>query len=49
MDAEIHNIRKRKRDSSSEKKLLSVDEKKWIHREGKAVDKGEAVDSDYLG
>ncbi len=32
MDAETHNIRKRKRDSSSEERLLSAGEKDWMHR-----------------
>ncbi len=49
MDAETHNIRKRKRDSSSEERLLSADEKDWMRREGKAVKKTEAADKDYPG
>lgn len=48
IDAEAHNIRKRKRDSSSEERLLSADEKEWVDREGKAVEKTEAADIDYL-
>jgi len=49
MDAETHSIRKRKRDSSSEERLLSADEKDWMRREGKAVKKTEAADRDYPG
>ena len=48
IDAETHNIRKRKRDSSSEERLLSADEKNWMCMEGKAVKKTEATDRDYL-
>lgn len=47
MDAETHNIRKRKRDNSSEERLLSADGKDWMRREGKAVKKTEAADRDY--
>ncbi len=49
MDAEIYNIRKRKRDSSSEERLLSTDEQDWMRREGKAAKKTEAADRDYPG
>jgi len=49
IDAETHNIRKRKRDSSSEERMLSADEKDWMRREGKAVEKTEAADRDYPG
>jgi hypothetical protein len=49
MDAETYNIRKRKRDSSSEERLLSADEQDWMRREGKAAKKTEAADRDYPG
>ena len=49
IDAETHNIRKRKRDSSSKERMLSADEKDWIRRKGKVVEKIEAADKDYHG
>lgn len=49
MDVETRNVRKRKRDSSSEERMLSADEKDWTCREGKAVEKTEAADGDYPG
>ncbi|KAH8679593.1 hypothetical protein BGZ60DRAFT_400304 [Tricladium varicosporioides] len=49
IDAETHNIKKRKRDSSSEERLLSADEKDRMRREEKAVNETESADMDYPG
>ena len=49
IDAEAHNIRKRKRDSNSEEGLLSANKKNWMRGDGNAVERTEAADRDYPG
>lgn len=49
MDAETHVIRKRRRYSTSEKRLLSADRVDWIRKEEKAVKITDAVGRDYPG